>query len=269
MEKFHVVTGLPRSGSTLVCNILNQNPRFYASSTSPLATGLATMGVAWSASPEMKSMLHYDRDDTEQRMNASLVSLVESWYKGKDGVVFDKARGWSHQALLLEKLYPEAKLLVCVRDLRAIFGSVEKQNRKQPAFDEATDAVGKTLYARADSMFGPQGIIGMPLNGVEDLLRRRPKNTVIVQYEAFVKNPDMTMQRIYDHIGEPWFQHDFNNVENVAEDIDALYLNKYDHNGCGKVEEPDPKEWEQYVSSDVAKLIMERFPMYNTSFGYQ
>jgi sulfotransferase len=36
MKKLHLIAGLPRSGSTLLCNILNMNPNFYATPTSPL-----------------------------------------------------------------------------------------------------------------------------------------------------------------------------------------------------------------------------------------
>ncbi|HEY2623443.1 MAG TPA: sulfotransferase, partial [Dyella sp.] len=36
-RKFHFISGLPRSGTTLLAAILNQNPRFRAGMTSPLA----------------------------------------------------------------------------------------------------------------------------------------------------------------------------------------------------------------------------------------
>ena len=37
-RKFHFISGMPRSGSTLLAAILNQNPRFRAGMTSPLPT---------------------------------------------------------------------------------------------------------------------------------------------------------------------------------------------------------------------------------------
>ena len=33
---FHAISGLPRSGSTLLAALLRQNPRFYAEMTSPV-----------------------------------------------------------------------------------------------------------------------------------------------------------------------------------------------------------------------------------------
>ena len=35
MRKMHFISGLPRSGSTLLSAILRQNPRFYAAMSSP------------------------------------------------------------------------------------------------------------------------------------------------------------------------------------------------------------------------------------------
>ena len=36
-KQYHFITGLPRSGSTLLVSILKQNPKFHASITDPLA----------------------------------------------------------------------------------------------------------------------------------------------------------------------------------------------------------------------------------------
>src|SRR3569832_2806671 len=38
MKKYHFISGLPRSGSTLLAALLLQNPRFHAGMTSPVGT---------------------------------------------------------------------------------------------------------------------------------------------------------------------------------------------------------------------------------------
>jgi sulfotransferase len=37
MKKIHFINGMPRSGSTLLCNILAQNPKFHVTPTSYVA----------------------------------------------------------------------------------------------------------------------------------------------------------------------------------------------------------------------------------------
>ena len=36
MKTFHFLSGLPRSGSTLITSLLNQNPQIHASTNSPV-----------------------------------------------------------------------------------------------------------------------------------------------------------------------------------------------------------------------------------------
>jgi hypothetical protein len=169
---------------------------------------------------------------------------------------------------MLHKLYPEAKALVMVRDLRSVFSSIEKQHQKFPLLDDAQDLKSKTLYTRADLMFGPEGVIGGPIIGIEDIIRRKHKNVMFIRYEDFAKNPSDLMDSIYKFLGEPHHAHNFENVENTATDPDGFYLHKYPHEGSGKVEPSDPEEWRSYVSEDLAKTIMERFADFNQHFEY-
>ena len=269
MKSFNVITGLPRSGSTLLCNILNQNPEFYASSTSPLPSFLATMTNLVSQAPEVSSMLIHDKEKTNQRVEAMMRGIVRDWYWHEERHVFDKSRAWANNALLLHQLYPDALIIVTVRDLRSVFGSVEKQHQKNPVFDQAQVPQAKQLYTRAENMFMADGLIGQPTMAVEDLVRRRPKNVVLVPYETFCDNPQFTIDQIYAKMDgiEP-FEHDFENVVNVAEDVDELYLGKFEHRGEGKVEKVDEDEWKKYVSTDIGRAIMDRYPFYNRAFKY-
>ena len=84
-RKFHFISGMPRSGSTLLAAILNQNPRFRSGMTSPLAD---IMGVVM-AETSSKNDFSFDVSD-EQRV-AVLRGLVENFYAGQAdaGVVFD------------------------------------------------------------------------------------------------------------------------------------------------------------------------------------
>lgn len=268
--RLHAITGLPRSGSTLLAQILNQNPIFYASPTSIMPQIVSMLSMTFSGSPEIKSALAKGKEVTEAKIDRCVKSVIEAWYDGKE-VVFDKGRGWCHNALILKRLYPEAKMFVTVRDLRNVFATIEKEYGKNPVLDMAANPLEKTVYERANQMFSPQGIIGLPINGVEDLLRRKPDNAVIIQFETFVKSPKLIMEKIYAEIKEPYFEHDFDNVSEVSEDsglYDAVHLNKFPHTVHKKVEPRDDYEWKKFVSDDVARLIMEKFNGYNRAFGY-
>jgi sulfotransferase len=268
MERFHTIGGLPRSGSTLLVNILNQNPRFAASSTSCVAQTVSQTAAYVSAQDEMRSELARDKEGTERRFVALLRGMIEGWYAETDApVVFDKSRAWNGGASVLRQLYPDARLIVVVRDLRDIFASIEKQDQKNPVLSMVANNHDRALMQKATNMFAPKGMIGAPLCGIEDVLRRKPSNVSLIKYEFLVANPDMVFKNLYNELGEEWFDHDFDNVESTATELDALWLNKYPHDGSGKVQAPDSK-WSDWVSPDVATVIMRQFPGYNGAFGY-
>lgn len=266
--KFNVITGLPRAGSTLLCNIFNQNPKFHATSTSTLSNLLSTIIHNWSNSIEIKNLLEKEKEQTEKRIINSMRALINEWHKRKEEVIFDKSREWNNNALLLKKLFPDIKIIVMIRDLRNVFASIEKQHKKNPLLDEAQNPNQKTIFNRADQMFSPEGIIGAPILGIEDLIRRQIKDVIYVNYESFSENPKEVMKKIYKHLEEDYFEHDFKNVEDTSNDPDGFYLHKYPHKGCGEVKPCNPDEWKEYVSPDLANIIMNKFGDYNRFFGY-
>ena len=269
MNKFNVITGVPRSGSTLLCNILNQNPEFYAGSTSPLPEILGVLVNKFSTNPEIQSSLIHDSEKTTDRLNKMLLSVIHSWYGEDERIIFDKSRGWTFNALLIDTLFEDVKIIATVRDLRSVFGSVEKQHRKTPMFDMATNGLEKTILSRADMMLAPEGIIGQSAIGMEDAMARLRKRVFIVQYESFTLDPRGKMMELYRFLGQPYYEHDFENIKNTAEDIDGLHLNKFPHQGQGSVEPTSRDEWQEYLSPDLGNLIYQRYPKYNELFGYQ
>jgi sulfotransferase len=71
----HFISGLPRSGSTLLAAILRQNPRIHAGMSSPLGALFGNLMQGMSAQGELSVML-----TPEQRENV-LRGLFDSFYK--------------------------------------------------------------------------------------------------------------------------------------------------------------------------------------------
>ena len=266
--KFNIISGTPRSGSTLLCNILNQNSRFHASSTSCIAQSVRALSNLWSGSPEIKSDMIHDKTAAEERMLSASSGMVKAWYQDREAdVIFDKGRLWNSQPLILRHLFPDAHMFVCVRDLRDIFASIEKQHSRNPLLDDAQSPNELTVYNRADRMFSPEGLIGQQIIGVEDLLRRQQPYIHFIQFEALASNPGMVLDAIYAALNEEPFSHDYKNVESSATDADALYLHKFPHEGSGEVKPPEGS-WRDHLPMDIADTIMERFPSYNRALNY-
>lgn len=268
-RRLHFVGGLLRSGSTLLCNILNQNPRFYVSSTSPLPGAVGSVSSVFSRSAEIKGLMVRDRELTLKRMTRSVRSLADAWYSHLEEpeVIFDKSRAWNYYAPLIHNVWPEAKIITIVRDLRSIVGSVEKQHFNTAILDEAGSLEQKTVFHRVQWLFTKESPLGSALLGLEDLIRRQPKNWHWLKYEDLCNYPGATLRKLYEAIGEPVFEHDLKNVVNVAEDVDEIYNLKFPHQGDGPLRPAEPHDWKEWVHASLEPEIT-KLSFYYDYFGY-
>ncbi len=220
-RQFHFISGLPRSGSTLLAAILNQNPRFHAGMTSPLAD---IMGVVM-AEASSKNDFSYDVSD-EQRV-AMLRGLVENFYARLPAstTVFDTSRLWCSRLLLLETLFPQARVIACVRQLPWVLDSMERLVRRHPAgaskvfrFDTNT-----TVYSRIEALTDPRGMVGFAFQATKDAFygQYAPGHLLLLTYETLARNPAAAMRAVYQFLGEEPFDHDFERVAYHADEFDA------------------------------------------------
>jgi hypothetical protein len=101
----------------------------------------------------------------------------------------------------------------------------------------------------------------------EDLLRSQRPGVVWVPYEAFVANPVAVLAKIQLAVGCEPHDYDLDNVENVSSDLDALYRNKYPHEGSGAVK-PAGRHWSELIDAELGRLIAGVFPYFMRTFGY-
>src|SRR6202021_2712429 len=102
--KIHFISGLPRSGSTLLAGILRQNPRFHAAITTPLADMFAGLIRSMSGFNDASIFIS---DDQRRRV---LTGLIEAYYAHlAERVVFDTGRGWTALAPAIAGIFPHAR----------------------------------------------------------------------------------------------------------------------------------------------------------------
>lgn len=228
MKKLYFVSGLPRSGSTLLCNVLAQNPRFYASQTSGLLEVLFNIRNRWDEFIEMKSM---DEELSKKRKIAVIQSVVDGFYSDVDKpVVFDKSRGWlAHLEMLSAILDYPIRVLVPVRDIRDVLASLEKLNRKmvtlsQSKQEAATYLQFQTVEQRCDIWVKADQPVGLAYNRIKDALQRGWQSSMFfVNYDKFTKDPNEMMKDVYTFLEEPYFEHHFTNIQQVTWENDNVH----------------------------------------------
>lgn len=260
----HALAGLPRSGSTLLANILAQHPDVYASGTSVLANVVDAAQTVLSNDPTVVSELNAN-PGMYQRYQSALRGLIGGLYAGiEEPCIIDKGRGWAGLWGLAQDIDPESRLIVTVRDPRDVIASIEKQNIKSGIFKSP---VAPTLRDAAEQLMTVQGLVGAPIKMAEDLLRRRSPNVLFVRFESFVVDPKPVMDKISEHLSLEPFKWDFENVENRGGDNDAVWRGKYPHDGSGSVHPPQ-ESWQDFLDPELAGLIAGVFPFYMSTFSY-
>lgn len=212
IQNFHVISGLPRSGSTLLSTILRQNPRFRTGVTSPLYM------LASSLTEQMSSGKEFSSFFDEARRKAILQGLVDGYYgqTPPDHVVFDTNRLWAGKSALLKELYPHSRIICCVREVGWIVDSIERMLRKNPLQTSRIFAFkqGASIYARTQTLMSSEhGLIGSAWSALrEGWYSEDASRLIVIRYESLAADPGTVVGRLYEALGEAPFDHDFENL---------------------------------------------------------
>jgi sulfotransferase len=215
----HFISGLPRSGSTLLAGILRQNPRFQTGMTSPVGAMYMALETAMSRRNETAVFIN------DQQRRAVLSGLFSSYYDGthQDRLVFDTNRAWCTKLPALTQLFPGARFICCVRSISWIMDSVERLVRRN-AFELSGMfgfESGGTVYTRVNRLAASDGLVGYALDALrEAFFSEQASRLILLEYQALTRAPHDTMRLLYDMLDEPPFPHDFENVEYAAEEFD-------------------------------------------------
>jgi sulfotransferase len=234
-RRIHFISGLPRSGSTLLAAILRQNPAFMTDIISPVAQMFAAMQRALSG----KSEFHEKIDDGKRR--AVLRGLVFNYFEdlAPQITVFDTNRTWCSKLAALTQLFPDAKVICCVRSLAWIFDSFERlvaRNALEPSRLFNYEILGN-VYSRVSSLNDPQtGVVGSAYRGLrEAFYGAYSDRLLLITYETLAKTPAIALRAVYEWIEAAPFTHDFERVIFDAAEYDRRLGMRGMHRVAGNV----------------------------------
>ena len=220
-QNVHFISGLPRSGSTLLSAVLRQNPRFVAAMTGPVGMLWGTLLQSMSVSGEFGSFF------SDEQRRAILLATLGAYYSTipREHMVFDTNRAWTGRMPLIRDLYPDAFVICCVREVSWIIDSVERLVRKnalQPSRMFSLRSAG-SVYSRVDELMDPEhGLVGLPWRTLREAwFGEHAERIIVVRYESLVRQPGDVLRRLYDRLGQAQFPHDFDNVAYEAPAFDA------------------------------------------------
>ena len=271
-EKIFYQSSLPRSGSTLIQNLLSQNPDIYATPTSGMMELMYGARANYTESPEFKAQ---DKDLMRKGFLAFCKSGIEAYCGAiTDKKYFiDKSRSWGVHYDLLHTVFAERPKIICVvRDLRDVFCSMEKIFRKNP--DKSKSIVnwgelrGTTVAKRMD-IWANTAPIGLAIERLQDIIMVKNDAYIhFVRYEDLCLRPEVEMNKIYNYLGIPFYNHNFDFISQITKEDDNEYGEYGDHIIRSSLS-LTPSTANEVLSPEVCNWIVNKYRWFYNYFGYQ
>lgn len=267
-KKIVYVTGLPRAGSTLACQLLGQHPDLYSPGhSSPLAHIMDGMRTSWSNDSFLLAQLDVDFDLVYQRLLNAYRGLINGWFAETDlPVVVDKNRAWLGMVETLAQIDPDCRVLVLIRELSQLFGSIETQHHKTQLLDSGDRTAGMTRYGRASAYFNGDGLVARGLaaiqSAIEDLPAVVKERVFYVQYERLVEAPQEVMSDIYQRLDLAPTRFDPEHLTVAPSESDSHYRYKFPHATRRSISPPSA----HWVPERIRSGLVNQYQWYYRAF---
>ena len=262
------VTGLPRAGSTLLCQLLAQHPDIHCEGrSSPLCNTLLAIRRMISDDQFFLSQLDRSFDASYAHLASAMQGFLRGWnHDCSKKIVVDKNRAWLHCIEMLLHIEPEARLIVCVRELGQVYGSIEAQHQRTILVDFIDHLADYDRFGRADTLFAKDKAIGAPLislHAVPDLPRKVQERLFFVRFEDMMERPVACMSQIYQWLGLAPFEINPDRIEILEQpESDSHYRMKYRHTLHDRIAKPERHEIPQRIQAQIETAYAWYYQMY-------
>lgn len=266
--QFVGVTGLPRAGSTLLCQLLAQHPEIQCEgNSSPMCNLL--LGIRRMVSDDQFFLSQLDR--SFEKSYAHLAGAMQGFLRGwnhdcSKKVVVDKNRAWLHAIELLLKIEPQAKLIVCLRELGQIYGSIEAQHQRTILVDFIDHLADCDRFGRADMLFAKDKAIGAPLislHAVLDLPKPVQERLYFLRFEDLVDRPVACMSHLYAWLGLSSFEVNPEKLLSMGPpESDSHYHMKYLHTQSQSITVPKKHDISPRIQARIEEACSWYYQLY-------
>ena len=180
-------------------------------------------------------------------------------------MVVDKNRGWLNQLDLAQLLDPKCRMLVCVRELGQVIGSIEAQHQKTLLLDFPDHLAAHSRYGRADALLKDNGVIGAPLRSIEamqDMPEHLQQRVYYVVFEHLMQEPSLVMQGVFHWLGLEPAALNLSNLPTKAHESDSYYRFKYLHKTQNQLQSPAI----HLISPRIQAELERNFPWFYQTF---
>jgi len=236
LKQFFYIAGLPRTGSSVLCAILNQNPKFHVSTASPLSNILYRITDDWrNYIDQVKTYSDRINETFDFRLRNLWLHIQEGLYAHVDEeIIFDKSRAWHMRDPLesyREIVGSEMKVICLVDSIPDILGSfihlVERNKDLDNFIDNKLREDGAIINTenRCKILLDPEalGTVGWCFQNLKDsYFSINRKNLHLIERVDLISKPEEVLKKLYLFIQEDYFPHEFFNLKATREENDSI-----------------------------------------------
>lgn len=218
MKKYFFLSGLPRSGNTLLSSILNQNPDIKVSANSFLCDHMYQTTMFFHSEK-------YCNFPDKKSLSNLITSSFDSYYKEWDAKYIIDRGPWGtfiNLNLLKNYLNNEIKIICTVRDIVEIIASFIKicPNKLKNQLNHEIQSGVRFFetYKEEVELFcevitNPNGQLEESLFSLQNLLKKDNRKYLhLIEYKDLIKNPEKTIDEVYDFLNIKKYNHNFQNI---------------------------------------------------------
>lgn len=232
MKKFNMISGLPRAGSTLLCQILNSNPNFHVTPTSGVLDMLKVMRSTFSQNMTWRAQ---NRMNIYENFRMGMKGFIEGFFYDSQ-IIFDKNRVWPSNFKLIDTILgdEDSKIIWLYRDPVEVISSIEAQYQKTFLLENLDESAAPGAFMTLDRRIGtyanPDGLLGQPIESLKDALEMGyGKRIQVIKYYELTNHTQEVMDAIHNFIGEPPYEYDLKNIKQSTWEYDGIYNYKFLH----------------------------------------
>ena len=249
-----------------MCQLLAMHPEIDCEGmSSPLCNLL--LGIRRMASDDqfMLSQLDNAFESGYMHLQDAMQGFLRGWLKSGSKVVIDKNRAWLHCIEMVLRLAPETKMIVCLRELGQIYGSIEAQHQKTIMLDFIDHFADFDRFGRADMLFAKDKVIGAPLisiHAVLDLPKEIQERLFFMRFEDMLENPKAVMKKLYQWLGVSDCEIDLNNLQTLTRESDSHYRMKFPHAQQNAIGKPKRHEISPRIQAQIESAYAWYYQLY-------
>lgn len=223
MKEFFFLAGMQRSGATILSAILNQNPDVWVSPASPLFRMMLTQTQSHNELENIDYSRSAAIDDT-------IATIPHAFYQDKSAkYIIDKNLNWPNPQgveLINRYITKNIKIICPVRNVLDVLTSFDtiinaSEDSKNNQIDQQTMAqtFGNLPLAdrRAEFLMRNDKDVSLSLNFMRHALIPEYRHIFhFVDYDDFINNPKKEIDKIYDFLEIPQYNHKFENIKDVS-----------------------------------------------------